>query len=507
MATLFSTADNNYSPTKWQVNPTAGLGTHTTIASALTSASAGDTIYVMPSTYTENLTLKNGVQLCCADFAGGSGARTVIVGKLIDNGGNVNTTITNITLQTNSDNIIALTGSTSTIILTGCNINCSNNTGFNIATGTSIKLYTCIGDLGTTGIGFHTGAGTTQYYNCVMTNSGSSLTLSTTSGTTLLEYSVFANGFSTSSTGAVNIYNSVIDASAINTIVLTTVGTGTSKIANSRLLSGTASTLSIGAGTTVDANISTISSSNTNAITGAGTLTYSELSFNGVTNLINTTTQTLNIATAFQKSVIQVFTGNGTYTPTAGMKYCIIEAVGGGGGGGGISSIAGGGAGSGGGGGGYSRGVFSAVTIGNSQTVTIGGAGTAGANTGTNGGPGGTTTVGALISCTGGNGGTGATTTIQSVGGTGGTGSGGTVNITGGTGGGGQATVAISIGGSGGSSIFGFGAGLITRAASGGGAGQVGSGFGAGGGAAVGTTTANAGGAGTAGYVAVTEFI
>src|SRR5205823_4319986 len=33
----------------------------------------------------------------------------------------------------------------------------------------------------------------------------------------------------------------------------------------------------------------------------------------------------------------QVFTGNGTYTPSAGMVYCIIECQGGGGGGGGVS--------------------------------------------------------------------------------------------------------------------------------------------------------------------------
>src|SRR5437879_1219197 len=35
---------------------------------------------------------------------------------------------------------------------------------------------------------------------------------------------------------------------------------------------------------------------------------------------------------AFQKN--QVFTGSGTYTPSLGMIYCIIECIGGGGGGG-----------------------------------------------------------------------------------------------------------------------------------------------------------------------------
>ena len=79
--------------------------------------------------------------------------------------------------------------------------------------------------------------------------------------------------------------------------------------------------------------------------------------------------------------VTKIFTANGTYTPTVGMSYCIIECVGGGGGGGGASDfgsinnvITGGGGGS----GGYSRKKASAADIGVSKTVTIGAGGTAG---------------------------------------------------------------------------------------------------------------------------------
>ena len=80
--------------------------------------------------------------------------------------------------------------------------------------------------------------------------------------------------------------------------------------------------------------------------------------------------------------VTQVFTANGTYTPTSGMKYCTIEAWGAGGGGG--TSVAGGVGvsvcGGGGGAGGYSRITVTAATIGSSQTVTIGGGGGSAAN-------------------------------------------------------------------------------------------------------------------------------
>src|ERR1043165_4788986 len=102
----------------------------------------------------------------------------------------------------------------------------------------------------------------------------------------------------------------------------------------------------------------------------------------------------------------QVFTGSGTYTPSTGMLYCLIEAVGGGGGGGGSnggSQAAGGG-----GGGQYSRILATAATIGTSKSVTIGAAGTAG-TTSTNGGDGGTTSVGTVCTAGGGKGGTRST--------------------------------------------------------------------------------------------------
>src|SRR6185503_17666870 len=62
--------------------------------------------------------------------------------------------------------------------------------------------------------------------------------------------------------------------------------------------------------------------------------------------------------------VIQTFTANGTYTPTSGMLYCVIEIIGSGGGGGGTASTTGAqiAAAGGGGSGEYARGVFSAAT-------------------------------------------------------------------------------------------------------------------------------------------------
>src|SRR6266404_4166037 len=53
----------------------------------------------------------------------------------------------------------------------------------------------------------------------------------------------------------------------------------------------------------------------------------------------------LNISSQLGRRIttvqIQSFTGNGTYTPTPGMLYCVIECVGGGGAGGGLTTFAG----------------------------------------------------------------------------------------------------------------------------------------------------------------------
>lgn len=113
---------------------------------------------------------------------------------------------------------------------------------------------------------------------------------------------------------------------------------------------------------------------------------------------------------------IQVFTGSGTYTPTAGMDYCLVFAVGGG----------------------------------------SGGRGT------TNGGNGGNTTFGALLTANGATGGQ------ASGGGLGGTASGGAVNLTGQNGSeafsgyvgnsmGGSINTAMNLPGVGGSGLFGEG--------------------------------------------------
>ena len=73
-------ATNRFATAKFIVDPTLGDGTHQTIAAALTAASSGDTIFIKPGTYTEDLTLKAGVNLA-AYVGDGDTPNVEIVGK------------------------------------------------------------------------------------------------------------------------------------------------------------------------------------------------------------------------------------------------------------------------------------------------------------------------------------------------------------------------------------------------------------------------------------------
>lgn len=149
------------------------------------------------------------------------------------------------------------------------------------------------------------------------------------------------------------------------------------------------------------------------------------------------------VTAAVTSVVTQVFTANGTYTPTSGMVNCVVEIVGGGGGGGGSAAAAGeAGAGGGGGAAGYCRKFYTASQIGANAAVVIGAGGAGGAagnNNGSNGNASTFTPSGGGVTLTAnagslGNGHPGTTTTLQAIGGSAGTGSNGDVNIQGGFG-------------------------------------------------------------------------
>lgn len=134
---------------------------------------------------------------------------------------------------------------------------------------------------------------------------------------------------------------------------------------------------------------------------------------------------------------IQVFTANGTYTPTAGKTTFLVFATGGGGGGGGGGST---GRGGGGGGAGTALRLYTSTELGTSAALTIGAAGTGGAVS-TTGGTGGNTiltpgagSTGVVIQGTGGGGGAPGGSYIGGIGGVGGGTTNSLINTTGSSG-------------------------------------------------------------------------
>jgi hypothetical protein len=297
MATI-NTTDDNFGVAKWIVDPVAGSGTHTTIASALTSASSGDTIFIRPGTYTENLTLVAGVNLTSfpSEYQGTTTSQVNIVGKLTCTfTGTV--VISGITLQTNSDFVITSTGSnTGTLRLTNCNLNINNNTAINSSNANfTCLMYYCIYVINTTGITLATfTGGNLALFFCRGQNPGLSTTASTFAASVMtVLYSEMQTPITISTTGGVSIKYSIVNNGGTNATCITAGGSGTQAADFCEFLSGTASTLSIG-GTMTVTNC-TVNSSNANVITGGGTLIYSNIVYTGSSNTVNTTTITRDV--------------------------------------------------------------------------------------------------------------------------------------------------------------------------------------------------------------------
>lgn len=206
---------------------------------------------------------------------------------------------------------------------------------------------------------------------------------------------------------------------------------------------------------------------------------------------------------------VQVFSVSGTYTPTAGTKFCIVEVIGGGGGGGGAAATAAGqfSIGGGGGAGGYAKGIITSPVSG-AVTVGTGGAG----NSGAAGAAGNASGFQGLIVANGGSGGsTAAAGTVPlAAGGTGGTvpALGNIVNSNGNPGEPAWASTASIQGvtGGGGSGFYG---GAGQSFASGNIAGTAGAGIGSGGSGAfnLASQSARSGGGGSNGRVIVWDYL
>lgn len=284
----------NYATANGFIVDKLGNGDFTTIAAAITAAVSGDTIFIRPGTYTENLTLKAGVNLTAYNGDGFS-ATVNIVGKCtFTTAGFV--MLSGIRLTTNSDFCLAVTGSAGSVIyLIDCYLNCSNNTGISFTSSSassSIKLNNCEVNAGGANAIFSSAAsGVLTFSYCNLTNTAATTVASNTSGSTVFNYCQVSSALTTSSSGAVQCLYTNIDTSALNTTCLTLVGTGISFGYHSNFNSGTASAISIGTGTTAQIHWCLINSSNANPIAGTGTFLCTAIGYNSVSGIQSTVIQ------------------------------------------------------------------------------------------------------------------------------------------------------------------------------------------------------------------------
>lgn len=285
------TADNNFGTAKWIVSGAYSDGcTHITIASALTSASSGDTIFIRPGTYTENLTLKAGVNLA-AYSCDAITPNVKIKGKLTATFTGT-ASLSGLLLETNGSYLIESTGSSSTTLnIKDCFLNMvdfsgihSTNSNFNLS------IYRTEGDKATTGIKLISmSAGAINLYYSNIENSGNSVTPEDISGGTLgARHSTIGNGVLCTSTGSINFH--FCDFTCPSGLI--PLDTSSSSICvlyfcNLPVGGGVAAVNITGSGAVRMWGANNIESSAANSITGSGALTYDLLTSGNVLNTLS----------------------------------------------------------------------------------------------------------------------------------------------------------------------------------------------------------------------------
>jgi len=239
-------ATNNYGPAKFIVSANTYEGTHTTIASAMTAASSGDTIFIRPGTYTENVTLKAGVNIT-AYQGDGYNVNVNIVGKLTATTAG-NRTISGVGLQTNGASFLEVSGATVGVVvkLIGCYLYASDATGItasNSSASSNIQAYNCIYRHDSTrAFIVISSANLAIFTYCEGTNGGGTNTASTTSsGALAFYYCKVTHPISSSGTGSLFGTYSRFTMSADNLTAVAHGGSVQSIFEHCMMESGTAS--------------------------------------------------------------------------------------------------------------------------------------------------------------------------------------------------------------------------------------------------------------------------
>lgn len=291
---------NSYGTAVWTVNSTAGVGTHTSLAAAEASASAGDTIFMTaPGSYTGNCTISKNLTI--VGYGGmfrGSHNNVSIIGKMTINAG-VAVTFVNLNFSTNSDYVFDVSAGSADVLTQNCYFNCSNHDGINLnAANANFYIKNCSGLFAST---FTLGQATNGVLwiddSTLRDSTGTPAAMNCAAQSIRISNSEINLPLSTSSTGTL-ILDSCLFGSILspfkNLTWITSAGSNINYAYNCTFYSGTASAVSIGTGTTLNISDAIVYSSNTNPLAGAGTINIGKIDFIplvGGNSNINVTTQ------------------------------------------------------------------------------------------------------------------------------------------------------------------------------------------------------------------------
>lgn len=281
--------ENRTSTTDFVVSTSTSVGrrgTFDTIQAAISEATSGQTIYLKAGTYTEDIELKNGVNLAAYGNSGLTPSVT-IKGKLTFNGSG-RVTISGIRLETNGDYSINVNGtSSSRLFLFGCFLSMTNFTHTNMSSTSSstfVRFIDCWGETSTTAYGFFetTGDGSLTFWGTNFLDPSRTNVQSTfaSSGVLIIRYSTIRFPITLSGTGRLSADHSEFNMYEANRKALTVSnnpGGNQNYLRHCTVLSGSAAAITID--TSLFIEESTILSTNAAQIDGAGTLTYTGLGF------------------------------------------------------------------------------------------------------------------------------------------------------------------------------------------------------------------------------------
>jgi hypothetical protein len=316
--------EDRTSTTAFVVDPssTVGLrGTYSTIQAAINAAVSGQTIFIKSGTYTENLTLKAGVNLVSYD--GGYTPNVTIAGKCSFSSSGV-VTLSNLRLQTNGDYSISVTGSVSSrLFIVNCYLDCLDFTHIQLAsTGSSPSIRVINSWLNTQTLSYGvfavTGTASLTFFGVNALENSNTTVQSTfaSSNTLIIRWSSIRFPITTSGTGRISADHVEFNTYENNRQSLTigaTSGTNNNYLRNCTVISGTAVAITVTSNLYI--NSSGIYSENSIPIDGNGTLVYTNIGFMYDNPLLPATPLTLDRRSVDNGKIFGNFSGS---TITAG---------------------------------------------------------------------------------------------------------------------------------------------------------------------------------------------